>query len=450
MTQKTPIEIPNDYEAEQAVLGSIIYDNSTLTDVLDIIMPISFYTPAHQHIYRAVLELDSIKQPVDELTLGDQLKSLNQLDEVGGYAYLATLQDCFPSSGNIAYYAKIIQEHALKRQLISFGSDVSKKARDPEQNFIELISDADSKLQNIYLQKKTEGYTHIKDIFISNFEKLEEIAKENRDITGLATGFVDFDRLTSGLQNSDLIIIAARPSIGKSSLALNIAKYVATRSQDQGAVLIFSLEMSKYQIGMRLLCSEGKIDTSLLRNGKLNDHDWDKLAMATDILSTAPIFINDTPRISIDEIIAISKKLDKTEENGLSLVIVDYMQLSKVLRSNIIREQEIAEISSSLKGLAKDLDVPVIALSQLNRSLENRSDKRPMMADLRESGAIEQDADIIVFLYRDEFYNEDTPEPGIAEFNIAKHRNGPTGMIKLVFIGKHTQFANHTVRNPDD
>ena len=442
--------IPNDYEAEQAVLGSIIYDNETINDVISILTPTSFYTPSHQHIYRAMMELVDLKQPIDELLLGDQLKSLNQLEEVGGYAYLATLQDSVPGSGNTGYYAKIIQEHALLRQLISTTSDIARKSRDPESSITELLVEAEGKIAEIATRTSDKNYKHIKDVIKTSFEHLEKISENKNEITGLPSGFSDLDRMTSGFQDSDLIILAARPSMGKTAMALNIAKYAATHSEKNGAVVVFSLEMSKEQLAMRLLTSEAKIDSTRVRSGNLEQGDWDKLSMATDILSAAPIYINDSSNLNPLELVTICKQLHKEHENGVALVIVDYLQLMRSVRQNVPREQEIAEISRALKGLAKELSVPVIGLSQLNRALENRSDKRPLMADLRESGAIEQDADIIMFIYRDEVYNEDTPDPGIAEIIISKHRNGPVGNIKLVFIGKHTVFANHTDRQPDE
>jgi replicative DNA helicase len=442
--------IPQDYEAEQAVLGSIIYDNDNINDVISILTPTSFYSPAHQHIYRAMMELNDLKQPIDELLLGDQLKSLNQLEETGGYSYLATLQDCVPGSGNHAYYADIVQEHALLRQLISTTSDIARKSRDPEGNFLDLIAELDSKTQELIQQKKTEDCTSIKDIMKLGFERLEKVSQNKNEITGLPTGLTDLDRMTSGFQDSDLIIIAGRPSMGKTALAMNIASYAAIHKIKPGTVAVFSLEMSKVQLGLRLAGSVGKVDSNLMRNGNLEQKDWDKLSMATDILCGLDLRINDKANISTTELTSAVKKLNKTEENGVSLVVVDYLQLMRGSRPNMPREQEIAEIARSLKALAKEIDCPVIALSQLNRALENRSDKRPQMSDLRESGSLEQDADIIIFVYRDEVYNEDTSDPGIAELGIAKHRNGPIGMVKTVFIGKHTSFANHSDRQPDE
>lgn len=441
--------IPNDYEAEQAVLGTIIYDNETINDVISIITPTSFYTPSHQHIYRAMLELVDLKKPIDEHLLGDQLKSLNQLEEVGGYGYLATLQDCI-GGGNISDYADIIQEHALLRGLITVTSDIARKSRDPESQFLDLISEADRKINDLLMLKNTNDCTHVKDAIRAGFERLEKISENKNEISGIPSGYTDLDLITSGFQNSDLIILAARPAMGKSALALNLAKYAGSRSNIKGTIVVFSLEMSKEQLATRLVASEGRVDSNRIRNGNLRQEDWDKMAMGTDIISGMNLLINDKARISTTELIATVKKLNKTEENGVSLVLVDYLQLMQASKPNLPREQQIADISGSLKGLAKDLDIPVIALSQLNRALENRTNKRPMMSDLRESGALEQDADIIMFIYRDEVYNDDTPDPGIAEIDIAKHRHGSIGHVKLVFQGKYTSFYNHSERQPND
>lgn len=439
---KQILTIPHDYEAEQAVLGSIIFDNGTIADIASILAPNSFHTEAHRHIYQAILELASNYQPMDEITLGDQLKALGKLEEIGGYTYLAELVECVPSSGNIAYYAKIIQEHALVRDLIATTTDIDRKSRDPQQNISELLAEAENKITEIAIRSSQKNYSHIKEIFATNFARLEEISESKSEITGIPTGFTDLDRTTSGLQASDLIIIAARPSMGKTALALNIATYVATRTNKKGAIVFFTLEMSKEQFAMRILTAESKIDSKKMRSGNLEQDDWDKLAMAADKLSTAPIYINDISNLTPYELITVCKQLNKELEYGVSLVIVDYMQLMQSNKQKQSREQEIAEISRSLKGLAKDLNIPVIALSQLNRALENRSDKHPQLSDLRESGSIEQDADIILFIYRDEVYNKETEKKGIAEILISKHRNGPTGMVELAFVGKYTKFAN--------
>lgn len=445
---KSVLTIPHDFEAEQAVLGAIILNNQTINEVAGFLAPNSFHAENHKHIYRAILELVEANQPIDEIILGDQLKVFGKLEEIGGYAYLAELVDCVPSSGNIVYYARIIQEHALLRDLITTTTDISRKSRDPQQSITELLAEAENKITEIATRSTEKGYSHIKDILLTNFDKLEEISKHKSEVTGLPTGFMDLDRITSGLQPSDLIIIAARPSMGKTALALNIATYVATRSDTKGAVLIFSLEMSKEQLAMRMLTAESRIDGKKMRSGNLEQDDWDKLAQATDRLSVAPIYINDTSNLTPYEVVTVSKQLNKEFEHGVALVVVDYLQLMQANKKTNSREQEIAEISRSLKGIAKDLEIPVIALSQLNRALETRSDKRPQLSDLRESGSIEQDADIILFIYRDEVYNEETEKKGMAEIIIAKHRNGPTGMIELVFAGKYTKFASLSKLEP--
>lgn len=443
---KQSSSIPHDFEAEQAVLGSIVENNDTLNDVGSILTPRSFHSIAHQYIFRAMLELAEANQPIDEILLGDQLKSLNQLEEIGGYAYLAELVECAPTAGNIVYYAKIIQEHALLRDLITTTTDIGRKSRDPEQNINELLADAESKISEIAIRSTERKYLHIKDILAYNFKRLEKISESPDNITGIATGFIDLDKITSGFQLSDLIIIAARPSMGKTALALNMATNISKNSEEKGAILIFSMEMSKEQLALRMLTSESRVDSKKMRTGNLEQDDWDKLAMATDTLSVAPIYINDSNNVTPFELTAICKQLDKEFDNGVSLVIVDYLQLMQGNRPNMPREQEISEISRSLKGIAKELNIPVIALSQLNRALETRSDKHPQLSDLRESGAIEQDADLILFIYRDEIYNKESPDRGIAEIVVAKHRNGPTGLVRLQFTGKHTRFANLSIQ----
>ena len=445
-----PDNIPHDFEAEQAVLGAIIYNNDTLNEVIGFLTPKAFYKEAHQHIYWAMMELSQQEQPIDEILIGDQLKSISKLEEVGGYSYLAELLDCVPSSGNVVRYAKIVQEHHLLRELISTSTEIARKSRDPEQNISELLSEAETKISEISSYSSQKSFSHIKDILVTSFERLEKISESADIITGVPTGFIDLDKITSGLQPSDLIILAARPSMGKTALALNLAKYAATRSEHKGAVIVFSLEMSKEQLAIRMLTSEAKVDSSKVRSGTLEQEDWDRLAMATDVLSGASIFINDSTNVTSMELSSVCKQLAKENEHGVSMILVDYLQLMKGNRPNMPREQEIAEISRSLKGIAKELSVPVIALSQLNRELEKRGDKRPIMADLRESGAIEQDADIIMFIYRDEVYNEDSPDKGIAELILGKHRNGSLGTVKLVFQGKYTSFANMTMREPGE
>lgn len=455
MNSNLPLKIPQDIEAEQAVLGAIICDNDLISQTAGILKSGSFFSLSHQYVFQAMIELDELNQPIDEIILGDHLRSLNQLDEVGGYTYLAELIDCVPSSANVNHYAKIVQEHALLRELISTTTDIAKKSRSAEQNISELLSEAETKITEIASRTASANYRHIREVLASSFERLEKISETTEVVTGLPTGFIDLDKTTSGLQPSDLIIIAARPSMGKTAFALNIATHIALRSknpalvlrpEEKGAILLFSLEMSREQLATRMLTSISQVDASKIRSGNLDQEDWDRLAMATDRLSGTSIFINDSTSLSPHELVAISKQLNKEHEHGVSMVIVDYLQLMKGTRPNTPREQEIAEISRSLKGLAKELSIPVLALSQLNRSLESRSDKRPQLSDLRESGALEQDADIIMFIYRDEIYNKETKDKGIAEIIISKHRNGATGMQPLAFIGKYTQFANLATR----
>lgn len=446
---KSLLSIPHDFEAEQAVLGTIIFENKIILELMSILVPNSFHEEHHRHIYRAMLELVKKDLPIDEIILGDQLKEIGKLEEIGGYAYLAELVECVPTAGNFIYYAKIIQEHALLRDLIATTADIGRKSRDPEQSVSELLIEADEKINEIQRRIHHKSYRGMKDILQVAFDNLEETSKNKRRITGLETGFIDLDQITSGLQPSDLIIIAARPSMGKTGLAINMATQVASRNRSKGAILIFSLEMSAEQLVMRMLASESRISLTKLRIGNLNQDDWDRLAKATDMLSTCPIYINDDTDLSPQDIVAITKKLDKEFENGVSLVIMDYIQLANG-NKKLPREQQIAEISRSLKGLAKKQNIPVIALSQLNRMLENRTDKRPKLSDLRESGSLEQDPDIILFIYRDEIYNEDSDKKGIAEIIIAKHRNGPTGYIELVFKGEYTKFANMSRLEPPE
>lgn len=441
--------IPNDIQAEQAVLGAILQDNNQINLVSGILKTSSFFNVANQYVFGAMLEIADKNQPIDPVLLGDQLRSSNHLEDVGGYVYLAELEDLAPSSGNIANYAKIIQEHSLLRDLISITAEISKKSSNPENNISELLADAENQIKQISLRTNQKKYSFIKNILVKNFERLEKVSANKKEITGIETGLIDLDRKTSGLQDSDFIVIGARPSMGKTALAMNIASNIAIKKKVKGTVLIFSLEMSEEQLVSRMLSSESKINSTKLKNGNLDQEDWDELARATERISSAKICINDSSNLTSQEVTSIATQLHNEEEGGVSLVIVDYLQLMKGNKPNMPREQEISEISRSLKGLAKDLDIPVIGLSQLNRSVENRSDKHPQLSDLRESGAIEQDADIIVFIYRDEVYNEDSPDRGTAEIIIAKHRNGPTGMLRLSWIGKNSKFDNFTIQDKE-
>jgi len=440
MIQNKQITIPHDSEAEQAVLGAIIEDNDLLNSISEILTPEDYYLEKHQCVYHVMLELMEEDISIDEIILGDRLKILGQLDEIGGYAYLAELSDCCPSSGNIDFYATFIKNHSTARSIIRVGSDVSREARDPEKNIEELLLDVSEKIENISDKKNKNNTIPIKDVLYRSFVKLEKTSENKDELLGLSTGFLDFDRTTLGLIPKDLIILAARPGSGKTSLAMNMATGVALNPNTKGAVLVISIEMADEQLAMRMLSAEAKVSLKRIRKGDLEEKQWDKLAMATDRLSVINLHINDSAD-TIQSIKSAVKKLYKTKD-GIALLVVDYLQIIVPPNNINNREQQIAYFSRSLKKMAKDFDIPVIALAQLNRAIEKRSEKKPMLSDLRESGAIENDADLIVFIYRDELYNEDSPDKGIAEIIIGKHRNGETGTIRLTFIGKYTKFCN--------
>jgi len=431
-------------EAEQAVLGGILIDNEAIHQVLEIIEVEDFYKESHRKIFLVFLELYEQNQPIDLVTVCESLQKKEQLEEVGGATFLASLVEVIPTASNIAYYAKIVKEKSILRKLINRATYIINQCVAPtDENIEEILDKAEQSIFEISEQRIQTSYYPLKELIKSTFQTIQSITQKDTSIpgiTGIPTGFIDFDHLTSGFQPSDLIIIAGRPSMGKTAFALNIATNAATKYKIP--VGIFSLEMSKEQLTTRMLCAEAKVDSKKLRSGFLAEHDWQLLIEAASVLSEAPIFVDDTPAISVLELRAKARRL-KSEHN-ISLIIIDYLQLMKGKDGNERREQEISEISRSLKALAKELNIPVIALSQLNRKVEDRENKRPRLADLRESGAIEQDADLIVFLYRDEVYNqrEDNPNRGIAEIIIGKHRNGPLGKVKLAFLEKFTSFEN--------
>ena len=431
---------PQNLEAEQSILGGILLDNQGINAVLEILSARDFYSESHRRIFEAILSLSDRSDPIDLITLSSILKDQKQLDRVGGAAYLAGLVDNVPSAANIAYYAKIVKEKAILRGLISTATEILAKTYDTGADVDTVLDEAEHAIFEISENKIRPAFFPIKDIIKDSFRTIEDLYARKELVTGVPTGFDKVDDLTSGLQNADLIIIAGRPSMGKTAFALNIAQYVST--QRSIPVCLFSLEMAKEQIAMRMLASVAKVDSQRIRKGFLGETDWPKLTTAAGSLSEAPIFIDDSAAITVLEMKAKARRLKA--EHGLGLVIIDYLQLMRSGSRKDSREQEISEISRSLKALAKELNVPVIALSQLNRQVEVRTNRRPQMADLRESGAIEQDADVIAFIYRDEVYNkaEDNPEKGIAEIIIAKQRNGPIGMVKLAFLEKYTSFEN--------
>lgn len=430
---------PHDIEAEQAIIGSMLTDKDAVIAAVEVLQEQDFYREDNKIIYSAILNLYNRAEPIDIITLKSELKSMGKFEAVGGLEYIVQLPDKVPTTSNVEQYIKIVEEKSMLRALIKTADELITLGYDPTQEVEQVIDTAEKKIFQVMQKKNQKGYSSIKDILVDTFTQLEQLYNQKESITGVPTGFVDLDYRTSGLHNSDLILVAARPAMGKSAFALNIATNAAVRAKVP--VAIFSLEMSKEQMTNRILCSEAMVDSAKVRTGKIDDDEWAKLAATSGELSEAGIYIDDTPGISIMEIRAKCRKM-KLEKN-IGLVVIDYLQL--VQGSNKkggSREQEIAEISRSLKILAKEIDVPVIALSQLSRAPEQRIDHRPMLSDLRESGSIEQDADIVMFLYRDDYYNEDTEKKNIAEVIIAKHRSGATGTVELLWLANYTKFAN--------
>jgi replicative DNA helicase len=429
---------PQNTEAEQSILGGILLDNHALNAVLEILEVNDFYNEAHRRIFSAILELSDRNEPSDLITLSNILKEKKHLDSVGGAAYLATLVDSVPSAANVAHYARIVKEKSILRRLIGTATEILNKSYHAGSEVDRILDEAEHAIFEISENKIRPAFFPLKEILKDSFRTIERLYEKKELVTGVPTGFDKLDELTSGLQNADLIIVAGRPSMGKTALALNIAQHASIEAGIP--VAIFSLEMAKEQLALRMLASEARVDSQRIRKGFLGESDWPRLTTAAGRLSDAPIFIDDTAAISVLEMKAKARRLKA--EMGLGLVILDYLQLMKGGGYADTREQEISDISRSLKALSKELSVPVVALSQLNRKVEDRTNKRPQMADLRESGAIEQDADVIFFLYRDEVYNrsEDNPEKGTAEVIIGKQRNGPVGTVKLTFQEKYTRF----------
>lgn len=432
---------PHNLEAEQAILGSVLINNDALNQIMDILSEADFYREEHTSFYQGMIHLYNNNEPVDLITLSHYLRGKNLLDKTGGLDYLTSLAESVSTSAGVQYYAQIVRDLSIRRRLIRECSIISDSCFQNMLETDELLDGAEQSIFDIAEEKAGEGFSPLRDVVKESFKKIESAAEHDGFITGIATGFTDFDRLTTGLQPSDLIIIAARPGMGKTALALNIAHYAAS-STGRG-VAFFSLEMSKMQLGMRLLGFDAQINAIKLRTGLLGDKDWAGLTQAADNLSELPLYIDDTSGLSVMEIRARCRRLKK--KTDLCLIVIDYLQLLQGRTSAESRQIEISEISRMLKALAKDLDIPVIALSQLNRKVEDRPNKKPQLADLRESGAIEQDADVIVFIYRDEVYNPTSEEnENMAEIILAKQRNGPTGYFKLTFQKEYTRFRNHT------
>lgn len=432
---------PNDVEAEQAVLGSMLLDRDAVSSALEVLKPDDFYREENKLIFDAILNLYNRSEPIDLITVKDELISQGKFEVCGGLEYIADLPDKVPTTANVDQYIKIVEEKSILRSLIKTSNELVNLGYDQSLEVDEIIEKAEKNVFDLLQNRNQKGYTPIKDILVETVAQLEKLYNQKEHITGVPTGFADLDYKTAGLHGSELILVAARPAMGKTAFALNIATNVAVRAKVP--VAIFSLEMSKEQLVSRVLSSEAMIDSNKLKTGKMEEEDWIKLSEGLEPLSEAEMYIDDTPGISITEIRAKCRKLKL--EKDIGLVVIDYLQLisGSGNRKNGSREQEISEISRSLKILAKELNVPVIALSQLSRAPEQRKDDhRPMLSDLRESGAIEQDADIVMFLYRDDYYNPDSENKNIAEVILAKHRGGSTGTVELLWLGSFTKFAN--------
>ncbi|MCB0324299.1 MAG: replicative DNA helicase [Bdellovibrionales bacterium] len=430
---------PHSMDSEQAVLGGVLLDNEALNPAMEVLRGNDFYKKAHEYIWDAMVSLADRHEPIDVVTLTAELSSTNQLDAVGGVEYVSYLIDAVPTAANTQYYARIVKEMSLRRRLIHEAGEIVEEAMNTRGHIDAFIDSVERRVFQISESRVNQSFARVGEVVKDSIKHVEHLYMNKGQLTGIPSGFYDLDDMTSGFQASDFIIVAGRPSMGKTALALSIVRHIGVDCTKR--VAVFSLEMSKEQITLRLLCSEARVSNSLVRSGNLGESDFPKLVEAASKIAQADIFIDDTPAISVLEMRAKARRLHK--ESPLSMIVVDYLQLMRGSeRASERREQEISEISASLKAIAKELHIPVIALSQLNRAVETRQDKRPVMADLRESGAIEQDADIIGFVYRDEVYHPDTPDKGVAEFIIAKHRNGPVGTVRLSFQGEFTLFEN--------
>jgi replicative DNA helicase len=430
---------PHSLEAEESVLGGVLLDNNALDRALEFVVPDDFYREVHRKIMRAMVDLSQRSEPVDLITLAEALTARGELQDVGGASHLAELADKVPTAANVAYYARIVRQKAVLRGLIHTATEIATRGYESGADVDQFLDEAEHKIFEISERKVRPNFLRIRDIMVDSMKTIEQLYERKELVTGVPTGFIDLDRLTAGLQPSDLIVVAGRPSMGKTAFALNVAQYTAVLAKT--GVAIFSLEMSKEQLVLRMLCSEARVDQSKVRAGFAAERDFPKLALAASRLADSPIYIDDTPALSVLELRAKARRLKRDREAKLGLIIVDYLQLMRGHDDANNREQEISGISRSLKALAKELNVPVVALSQLNRQVETRTEKRPVMADLRESGAIEQDADVIAFLYRPIVYDKNAEERD-AEVVVAKQRNGPTGIVKLTFMSEYTRFES--------
>jgi len=429
---------PNNIEAEIAVLGSMLMGEDAISKAIECLDENCFYKGPHKKIFSAIINLYNTSQAVDLITLIEELKKAGGLNEVGGPSYITSLANSVPTSANIIYYAKIVKEKAVLRHLISTATQIVQESFEPDSDVDELVDRAERLIFEVASRKVDSNIVHIKDLIKASIEKIDLLYQKKEKITGIPTGFFDFDAITAGLQESDLIVIAGRPSMGKSALAACIAEHVGVIAKIP--LVFFSLEMSKAQLVHRMLCSHAKVNAQRVRSGFLSQSDWPHLTNAAGKLSEAPIFIDDTPALSLLELRAKARRFKS--QHGIRLIIVDYLQLMRGPQRSENRQQEISEISRSLKALARELNVSLIAISQLSRAVEQRSDRRPQLSDLRESGAIEQDADVVALLLREEYYNETEENRGLAEVNIAKQRNGPVGTVRLAFISEFARFEN--------
>lgn len=437
---------PQNLEAEQAVLGAILLEAEALITSMERLGAEDFYSVSHQRIFEVMMSLGEDGEPIDLVTLTARLQDLGQLDEVGGVSYLAKLAGAVPTAANVEYYAQIVEEKSMLRRLIRTATQIVSSGYTTEDDVGVLLGDAERRIMELSQNRSSSGFISIRDVLMEVFERVEFLYNHRGGTTGIPSGFVDLDKMTAGFQRNDLIILAARPSVGKTAFALNVAQNVAVRAGE--SVAIFSLEMSAAQLVQRMVCAESNVDATRMRTGELKGDDWEKLSMAIGSLSEAQIFIDDTPGITVADIRSKCRRLKK--EKGLGMILIDYLQLIQGRgKAGENRQQEVSEISRTLKMIARELEVPVIALSQLSRGVEQRQDKRPMMSDLRESGSIEQDADIVAFLYRDDYYDKESEKKNIIEIIIAKQRNGPVGTVELVFLKQFNKFVNLNHSHPE-
>ena len=430
---------PHSIQAEESLLGAMLLSRDAIAAAVEVVSADDFYKPVHGHVYDAITALFGQGEPVDPVTVADQLRRAGLLDAVGGPAALVTLQAGTPAVGSAARYGRIVEEHAMLRRLIGVAGEIAELGYEPPDDVAMAVDRAESLVFDVAQRRVTDSLAPLRELLEQKLDHLEMLYERGESITGVPTGYTDLDERLAGLQPSNLVIVGARPSMGKTSFALGIAAHAALEAQTP--VLFFSLEMSHLELTQRLLCAEARVDATRMRNGRLHESDWPKISHAVGRLAEAPMYIDDNPHLTVMEIRAKARRLN-SRAGGLGLIIIDYLQLMTGRHNAENRQVEVSEMSRGLKILARELEVPVVALSQLSRNLEMRADKRPQLADLRESGSLEQDSDVVMFIYREELYNPETPDRGTAEIIVSKHRNGPTGAVQLAFLDHYTRFAN--------